>query len=158
MARKASQRPTATDLRLLLTPAEAAQAPANSGAAQYVSEHGWKNLAKYLTLNYAELVKRRDQGPSNSRPLFLHTYALPTVRPAGSVVAPDGWLYPSFVACGIPQADRQDVSDLLFERSRQLLLGFDQGSGLEIHLSSSGYGKLGQAFGAMIDGVLAAHP
>jgi hypothetical protein len=115
--------------RLLLTPAEAAQSPAGAGPASYISDSGWARLAGYLLENFATLVQRREQGPSKGRPIFLHTYAVPTVRPAGTVGAPQGWLYPSFVAAGVPEPERQAVSDLLYARLRRLLLDLDSGSG-----------------------------
>lgn len=164
--------------RLLLTPAEAA----GTEPEDYVSDAGWDRLETYLRHNFAELAKRRDEGPSAGRPIFIHTYALPTVRPSGIPGRSSGWLLPSFEAFGIPQAVRQGVSDVLFERLRQLLLDvgrtlphvhvFDS-AGLpdlvpaepgstgasgdwvnEIHLSPGGYDKLGRAFGPWMDEVL----
>lgn len=128
----AKGRPLPADRRLLLTPQEAA---ANAGAtgvtsaAHHVSDAGWNRLAAYLRANMAELVTRRDQGPSAGRPIFLHTYAVPTVRPAGTVGASKGWLYPACIAAGIPESLRQGVAELLFERLRQLLLGLADNSG-----------------------------
>jgi hypothetical protein len=182
----------APDQRLLLTAAEAAANSGATGAQRYVSEAGWQRLAAYLRTNFAELVQRRDQGPSQGRPIFVHTYAVPTVRPAGTVGAALGWLHPAFVARGIPQADRQGVADLLFARLRQLLLDLDQGSGQagalpqvhvfdsaglpdivpaepgstgssgdwvnEIHLTPQGCAKVGRAWGAHIETVLASYP
>lgn len=121
--------PIPADRRLLLTPAEAAQNTAATGSARYISDAGWARFDSYLRTNFAQLVQRRDQGPSQARPIFLHTYAVPTVRPAGTVGAPQGWLYPAFIATGIPAGDRQPVSDLLFARLRQLLKDLDQASG-----------------------------
>lgn len=121
--------PIPPDRRLLLTAAEVAQGVAGSGPERHVSTAGWNRLADYLRTNYAELVKRRDQGPSRGRPLFAHTYAVPTVRPSGTVGSAHGWLYPAMVAYGIPAAHWQGVADLLFTRLRQLLLGLDHGSG-----------------------------
>jgi len=128
--RDKSGQPIATDRRLLLTPAEAALNPSASGPARFVSDAGWARFAAYLRANFAKLVERREQGPSHGRPIFLHTYAVPTVRPAGTVGAPQGWLFPAFVAAGTPAAERQGVADLMFARLRQLLKDLDQGSGL----------------------------
>jgi hypothetical protein len=187
----ANGQPIAQDLRLLLTPAEAAA----SGAPdpdRFISDPGWNTLARYLKANFALLVQRRDQGPSARRPILLHTYAVPTVRPAGTVGAPSGWMFPAFERAGIAAADRQATSDRLFDRLRQLLLSLDMNSGSadalpdvhvfdsaglpdivaalpgstgasndwanEIHLSPAGYGKLGRAFGARIEQVLAGYP
>lgn len=184
--------PVPRQRRLLLQPAEVAANPAAGGAERFVSEDGWRLLADYLRANFAELARRRDQGPSRGRPLFTHTYAVPTVRPAGTVGAPHGWLHPGFVAYGIPPAERQAVADLLFARLRRLLLELDQHSGHsaalpnvhvfdsaalpgivaaapdtagrsgdwinEIHLTPEGCGKVGRAWGASIDAVLATYP
>jgi hypothetical protein len=122
--------PIPADRRLLLTPAEAAaNASASAAAASHVSDAGWDRLAAYLHANFAELVARRDQGPSASRPIFLHTYAVPTVRPAGTVGSPQGWLYPACVTAGVPEPLWQGVAEELFERLRRLLLGLADGSG-----------------------------
>lgn len=125
-------RPIPADRRLILTPDEAAavaDATGATGAACHVSDAGWDRLATYLHANFAELVARRDQGPSAGRPIFLHTYAVPTARPAGTLGAPQGWLYPAFVAAGVPDPLHQGVAELLFERLRRLLLGMAHGSG-----------------------------
>jgi hypothetical protein len=97
-------------------------------AARFVSEPGWTVLAGYLRANLAEIVKRRDQGPSAGRPLFLHTYSIPTVWRHGTLGASNGWLFKAFTIYGIPPANQQPIADLLFGRLRQLLLSVDQGS------------------------------
>lgn len=191
LAHDSRGQPIGPERRLLLTAAEVAADPGAGGPERYVSEAGWDRLASYLRTNYAELVLRRDQGPSRGRPLFLHTYAAPVVRPSGTLGAPRGWLYPAMVAYGIPEADWQRLAQLLFTRLRQLLLALDQGSGQpgalaqvhvfdsagmqtlapakpgttgrsgdwinEIHLTPSGYRKLGRAMGAFVDSVLSGH-
>jgi hypothetical protein len=122
--------PAALDARMLLTPAEAAlHKPGETSAARYVSEPGWSQLAGYLIANLAELVRRRDEGPSAGRPMILHTYANPTVWRCGTVGSPDGWLFKAFTDYAIPDADRQPLADELFGRLRTLLLGFASGSG-----------------------------
>lgn len=177
--------PIPAERRLLLTPEEA-------GTALPLSETGWALLAGYLRSHLAAIVQRRDDGPSAGRPLFLHTYALPTARPAGAPGAPLGWLYPALLAHRIPEAMWPELTAALFGRLRALLLEADGASGSphalahvhvydsagepslvaaeagsygqsgdwvnEIHLNSSGYAKLGRAFGAFIDGVLAVYP
>ena len=182
---------TPPDQRLLLTTQEAAAA-SGTGPARFISEPGWDALASYMRANFAELVAHRDQGISKGRPIFLHTYALPTVRPSGTVGAPKGWLYPALHRYGLAGDDAQAVSDLLFGRLRALLLALDQNSGQpgalpqvhvfdsaglpgiepaapgstgasgdwvnEIHLTPAGYGKLGQAFGPWMEGLLATYP
>ncbi|MDP3084004.1 MAG: hypothetical protein Q8N44_09980 [Rubrivivax sp.] len=119
--------------RLLLTQAEAATVNAGvSGPLRYISEAGWTELANYLRLNFGQLVERRDQGPSAGRPIVVHTYSVPVVRPSGTVGASEGWLFPAFRDYGIPAADSQAVAEELFERLRLLLLGLDSASG-QIH-------------------------
>jgi hypothetical protein len=122
--------PAALDARVLLTPDEAAlNNPATSGPARYVSNAGWDALAGYLKANVRDLVTRRDEGISAGRPLFMHTYHVPTVYPSGTVGAPEGWLYPTLRDYGIPLAERQGVAEELFQRLRLLLLGFACDSG-----------------------------
>ncbi|CAD5371627.1 conserved hypothetical protein [Rubrivivax sp. A210] len=123
-------KPTPTEHRLLLTPAEAAKLnPKAKGATRYVSEPGWQQLEQFLLANFRVLVARRDEGPSRGRPLLLHTYSVPTVWPVGTVGSKKGWLYPAFEAAGIPAAERQGVAEELFGRLRRLLLSLDAGSG-----------------------------
>jgi hypothetical protein len=188
----AQGRPVPREQRLLLTAEEAAQSTAPEDPARYISDAGWARLATYLQANFAELVKRRDQGPSKDRPMFAHTYAVPTVRPSGTLNSPQGWLYPAMMAYGIPAADWHGVTSLLFSRLRFLLLDMDQASGLdtalphlhvfdsaglssiipaspgvvgpsgdwvnEIHLTVSGYRKLGRALSAYVAAVLSKYP
>ncbi len=125
--RRADGTPIPPDQRLLLQPGEAPAGAA--GAARYISDAGWARLAGYLAANFGELVARREQGPSKGRPIIAHTYAMPTVRPAGTVGSPNGWLWPAMQQCGIPDADRQAVCDELFQRLRALLLSLDETSG-----------------------------
>ena len=117
------------DQRLLLTPDEASQNLSATGPDRYISEGGWHRLAKYLQTNFRELTQRRDKGPSKGRPLFTHTYSIPTIRPSGTLGNPRGWLYPALAAFDIPDASRQGVTSALFGRLRMLLLGLDQASG-----------------------------
>jgi len=183
---------TPPDRRLLLSLAEASRLDAPLTADDFISEPGFARLATYLQANFRELVRRRDEGPSRGRPIFIHTYATPTARPSGTVGAPDGWLHPAFVDHGVPEGLRQALVGLLFGRLRRLLLDLDAASGHpdalpavhafdsaalpdiepaaagsvglsgdwinEIHLSPDGYGKLGRAFGAWIEGVLSRYP
>lgn len=130
--RRADGTPIPQDQRLLLQPGEAPAGTA--GAARYISEAGCARLASYLVANFGELVARREQGPSKGRPIIAHTYAMPTVRPSGTVGSPNGWLFPAMQQCGIPDADRQAVCDELFQRLRALLLSLDETSGLPLAL------------------------
>lgn len=116
--------------RLLLTPAEAAQhKPGDASPERHISEEGWALFAHYLVRNVSEIVHRRDQGPSRGRPLFMHTYALPTVWRCGTVGAADGWLWKAFNDYRIAEADRQPLANTLFDRLRVLLLGLASDSG-----------------------------
>jgi hypothetical protein len=121
--------PTPLAERLLLTPGEAAQQPDDlTGPERFISEPGWKSMEYYLRINLAELVRRRDEGPSAGRPLFLHTYSTPTVWRHGSLGASRGWLFEAFTTYGIAPIEQQPIAALLFERLRRLLLSVDQGS------------------------------
>jgi len=116
--------------RLLLTPAEAAAVqPGVAGPERYISEPGWALLAGYLKTNFRALVAARDQGQSAGRPICLHTYHVPVVRPSGTVGAAEGWLYPALRAYAIPSGERQGLAAALFERLRALLLSLDGASG-----------------------------
>ncbi|MBN8489020.1 MAG: hypothetical protein J0M20_15015 [Burkholderiales bacterium] len=178
--------PAAWSHRLMLTPAEAAQQHAGvSGPQRYISEPGWAALAAYLRAGLADIVQRRDQGASAGRPLVLHTYAAPVVRPAG-VLGNGGWLWPAMTAYGIPVSERQGLSDELFGRLRQLWLDvattlphvhvFDSAAlttlvpaapgstgnsgdwSNEIHLNRSGYDKVGAVMGPWLEQLLAGYP
>ena len=125
----ANGQPLPLDERILLTPDEAAaNNPAVVGPQRFISETGWARLISYLRANFQELVRRRDQGASAHRPMFIHTYAVPTARPAGTVGRPKGWLYPALVAYQIPPDSHQGVTDVLFGRLREFLLGLDGSS------------------------------
>lgn len=175
---------TPLERRLLRTPAEAG---AGTRAQDWISEPGWVRLASHLLDEFRIFVGWRDAGPSVARPLFLHTYATPVVRPAGELGDSDGWLYPALRDCGVPRDMHQPVADLLFGRLRALLLSLDADSGStdaldcihvfdsaavpldaadpksdgpsgdwinEIHLTRSGWRKLGRPFGAWISRVI----
>ena len=118
--------PTPASLRLLHSIDEVGPARA---AADWVSEAGWALLAEHLRASFAAFVAWRDQGPSAGRPLLLHTYATPVARPSGAGLALQGWLYPTLLRYGVPAAWQQPLTELLFERLRHLLLGFDEASG-----------------------------
>ena len=175
--------PSTAEERLLLTPQEAD--PGIAGPQRYISEPGWTQLAGFLRANLAEIVARRDQGPSRGRPLMLHTYSVPVARPAGVPGSSQGWLYPALDVYGIPDDARQPLVVLLFQRLRALWLQaasalpqvhvFDSAavplvaadpnaSGAsgdwinEIHLTRGGYAKIGAQMGPWIEQVLATYP
>ena len=119
----ADGRPAPVGARVVLTPEGGAPVPPRGTRPErYLSDAGWDLLASYLRINLEDLVTRRDQGPSAGRPLFLHTYSPPVVRPSGTVGAAKGWLYPAMVDYGIPEADWQGVAALLFDGLRRLWL------------------------------------
>ncbi|HSV69679.1 MAG TPA: hypothetical protein VLI72_06165 [Methylibium sp.] len=116
--------------RILLTPAEAAAVkPGVAGPERYISEPGWALLAGYLKANFAALVAAREQGQSRGRPVCVHTYHVPVVRPSGTVGASEGWLYPALRAYAIPAGERQGLAAALFERLRTLLRSLDSSAG-----------------------------
>ncbi len=98
-------------------------------AGAWISEPGWARFAAYLRTNLAQVVARRDRGPSRGRPLCLHTYARPTVRPAGAISRQGGWIHPALVRAGVPEVARQPLCDRLFGRLRDLLLAADADRG-----------------------------
>lgn len=122
----AEGRATPASRRLLRTLDEVGHAGA---ATDWVSEAGWTGLADHLRANLASFVDWRNRGPSAGRPLLLHTYATPVARPSGAGLALQGWLYPTLLRHGVSAAWQQPLTDLLFERLRRLLLGFDEASG-----------------------------
>lgn len=113
--------------RILLRPDEVEQSTIK-GPQRYVSEAGWETLTGYLLQNFRALAYRRDQGPNKDRPIFVHTYAKPTVRPSGVLPGSDGWLFPAFRTYKVPRPAQQAVCNLLFERLRLFILSLDQDS------------------------------
>lgn len=92
------------------------------GAARYVSTAGWQTFAGYVQANLEHLVRLRDRGPSAGVPIFMHTYAVPTPRPAGAGLGAGPWLHPALQAYAIPEADRLPLAAHLIGRLRDLLL------------------------------------
>ncbi len=118
--------PTPLSLRLLRTAAEVGRA---TTAADWISPTGWAALAVHLGSEFGIFAGWRNAGPSGARPLLLHTYAVPQVRPAGAGFSPQGWLSPALAAYGVPPAWQQPVTELLFQRLRGLLRALDADSG-----------------------------
>lgn len=120
--------PTSADKRILLRPDEVENSTV-TGPERYVSTAGWLTLTGYLLQNFRTVANRRDQGQNVDRPIFVHTYAKPTVRPSGVMPWDKGWLYPAFKKYGVPSQFRQQVCDYLFEKLRLFMLSLDQDSG-----------------------------
>jgi hypothetical protein len=123
---QADGRATPPDLRVLRT---AAEAGAGAIADDWISAPGWARLAAHLQREFAQFAAWRNAGPSAARPLLLHTYATPVARPAGASASAPGWLYPALLRHGVPAPLHQPVTELLFERLRQLLRALDEASG-----------------------------
>lgn len=113
---------TALQLRLLRRQTEWG-AP-SAGVSRYFSEDGWATFSTYLRANLKHVLSLRDAGPSRGKPVFLHCYAVPTPRPAGSEgadAASGPWLYPALKAYAVPQADWAAMSRLMLARFSTLL-------------------------------------
>ncbi|MDN3919427.1 hypothetical protein [Roseateles violae] len=99
--------------------------PPSAGVARYFSEPGWATYADYLRSNVRHLLTLRDQGPSAAKPVFMHCYAVPMPRPAGSEDGGLGssgpWLYPALKAYALPGADWAAISRLMVFHLAQLL-------------------------------------
>jgi len=99
--------------------------PPSAGVARYFSEPGWATYAEYLRTNVRHLLTLRDQGPSAGKPVFMHCYAVPMPRPAGSedleLGARGPWLYPALKAYALPGADWAAISRLMVFHLAQLL-------------------------------------
>lgn len=172
-----------TPLQLRLLRHQTEWGPPSHGVARYFSEPGWQTLAAYLSANLRHLLSLRDQGPAAGKPVFMHCYAVPMPRPAGTEGA-GPWLYPAFKAYNIPSADWAAVSRLMVMHLAQLLKGlaadtaaypglhvFDStavplalatpgSAGIsgdwhnEIHLNHSGSFKIARAWSEHIEAVL----
>ena len=125
----ADGQPTPQDRRLLLTAAEVAATGNAFDPLAYISDGGWARLQHYLVTNFREIVRWRSLGAASNSPIFCHTYAVPTVRPSGTLGSSKGWLFPSFEKAGIDVALRQPICNALFGRLRALLLSLDSHSG-----------------------------
>ncbi len=176
-----------TPLHLRLLRHQTEWGPPSAGVARYFSEPGWETLAAYLSTNLRHLLSLREQGPSAGKPVFLHCYAVPMPRPAGSGSS-GPWLYPTLKAYAIPSADWAAVSRLMVMHLAQLFkrLASDKDNypGLhvfdstsvplalatpgavgnsgdwvnEIHLNHSGCFKISRAWSEQIEAVLNPPP
>jgi lysophospholipase L1-like esterase len=178
----AAGRAVAPELRLLLTEAE--WGPGELGAARYFSRSGWQTFAGYLRANVEHLVRLRDSGPSQGRPIFMHCYAYPTPRPAGAGLGHGPWLDPALQTYAVPAEERSALARLLIDELAALLLGMaadparfpgldcfdsraiaidaaaegsegESGDWInEIHLTRRGYDKLARPWAQHIEQVL----
>jgi hypothetical protein len=174
--------PVSLDRRLLRVEAE--WGLTELGPKRYLSDEGWQTFSGYLRANFEHLLGLRDQGLSRGVPVFIHGYALPTPRPAGAGFGMGPWLLPSLQRFGIPQADHVLLAHELVKRLGTLLheMADDPGrfpnlhffdsttvpvepalpdtTGVsgdwinEIHLTRTGYRKVGVSWAAQIEAVL----
>ena len=106
-------------LRLLATPAERGNAP--DGAAAYLSAPGWVTFSDHLAQVFDLLLAARRRGPNQRTPMFLHTYAALTPRPAGAGLGFGPWLQPWLQAYEVPVDQWQPIAALLIDRLAELL-------------------------------------
>jgi hypothetical protein len=174
--------PVPRQLRLLLTSDE--WGPAEQGASRYLSDEGWETFCNYLRANFEHLLGLRDQGLSRGAPVFVHGYAVPTPRPAGAGFGMGPWLLPSLTKYQVPAQDGPAVAKELLIRLGTLMSeiaedparfpnvhffnsltvpvdaaepGSTGPSGdwiNEIHLTRTGYRKVGVTWAAQIEGLL----
>jgi hypothetical protein len=114
----------ATPLGLRLLRRQTEWGAPSAGVSRYFSEDGWATFSAYIKANLKHVLSLRDDGPSRGKPVFLHCYAVPTPRPAGSDgsdAASGPWLYPALKAYAIPQADWAAMSRLMLSRFSALL-------------------------------------
>ncbi len=177
-----------TPMRLRLLRKQTEWGPPSAGVARYFCEDGWATYAEYLRVNLRHVLSLRDTGASAGKPVFMHCYAVPTPRPAGSEDAAGPWLYPALKAYAIPQADWAAMSRLMLSKMAALLKAcaldkdnypnlhvFDStqvpiapaalgSSGIsgdwhnEIHLNHSGCFKIARAWSLHIEAVLGGKP
>jgi hypothetical protein len=122
------------DRRLFLTAEEAAALPGPAGPLRRISDAGWNTLTGHLLTNFRVLLERKNQGPSQRSPVFLHTYATPAPRPSGAGRNSRGWLWPAMQGYGIDPLDMPALCTELFNRLRSFLLSLDTASGSPVAL------------------------
>ncbi len=143
--------PIPAEERLFLTSAEIQANGGGNTPDRFLSKPGWETFKTYLLANFDALIKSRDGGVNKGKPIILHTYATPIVRPSGTFLNKEGWLYPALKNYGIVGADAQAVSDLIFGKLRQLLLDLEHGGAHalpQVHVFDS----------AGVPGIVAANP
>ena len=113
-----------TPLRLRLLRKQTEWGAPSAGVGRYFSEEGWATYCDYLRANLKHVLSLRDDGPNKGKPVFMHCYAVPVPRPAGSEDADAStgpWLYPALKAYAIPQADWAAMSRLMLSKLATLL-------------------------------------
>jgi len=177
-----------TPLHLRLLRKQTEWGTPSAGVNRYFSEDGWATYCAYLRANLKHVLSLRDDGPNKGKPVFMHCYAVPIPRPAGTEEASGPWLYPALKAYAIPQADWAAMSRLMLSKLAALLKAcaadkegypnlhvFDStqvpiapaalgSSGIsgdwhnEIHLNHSGCFKIARAWSLHIEAVLSGKP
>ena len=131
--------PVDPSLRLLLKPAE--WGPASSGPARYVSDAGWATFVTHLSAQLVALVAARDKDVNRNTPIFCHCYDYPQPRNAPVLPNTSTWLYPAFVAYGIPPADwlgaAKELIDRLYALLRDTIAGINAGGDKRVYLVDS---------------------
>ena len=111
--------PVDPSLRLLLKPGE--WGPASRGPARYLSDPGWATFVTHLSAQLINLVAARDTDVNRGTPIFCHSYDYPQPRNAPVLPGTDSWLYPAFVAYGVPPEDWLGAAKELIDRLTTLL-------------------------------------
>jgi len=112
--------PVAPAHRLLLKPTE--WGPESLGPARYLSDAGWATFVTHLSAQLVGVVAGRDKDALNRDvPIFCHCYDYPQPRNAPVLPHTPTWLYPAFVAYGIPPQDWFGAAKELIDRLATLL-------------------------------------
>jgi hypothetical protein len=112
-------RPIEPEYRLLLKPPE--WGPASAGAGRYISDAGWATFDTHLSAQFSDLIAARDKDINRNAPLFCHCYDYIQPRNAPVMAHVGPWLYPAFMAYGIPAGDWAGVVRELIDRLNKLL-------------------------------------
>jgi hypothetical protein len=101
---------------------------------EYVREDRLQEVLSYVQLAYRKIALLREAPGSDNAgtPIVTHTYDYATPRNASALIGPvkvsGPWLFPAFVAAGIPETKWQAVSDLLLNRLGEAMLDLQNGS------------------------------
>lgn len=97
--------------------------------ASYVNQAALANLITDVQDGYRQIIAYRSTTINHATPVVLHTYDYPTARNApatflgGSAAGP--WLLPAFAAAGVPIAQHERVTRLIYDRLAAALLSLD---------------------------------